>query len=324
MIKHFHLSAVAAGLGLVLFTGACGAKDGGTAAPAPASSAPAAAGNTAEICASGGSAARDVVVGLFSKLGAAAKDGKPDEAALTRIYRDTFGKLGDDLEAHAARATDPGLAAVLREIAAEADKVAAAPDAEAGTKGFQAALGKLEQYCPDGEPGTTSSAEPGAPADGVVGAKGSACELPVTFPVAPKWKPKAVEVADDDPLAELARKGPLRMVCEIDAKPAGHVGFLRVWSDPKGGEPRAALQPLVSGKKTRNVTYKPFTAGGQGAVEVSFEQYQELLEEHVKRRAFAVRTPGGAVVVELGTLDSSEFEAMLPAYDLAKGGLKVG
>ncbi|MGA5299958.1 lipoprotein [Nucisporomicrobium flavum] len=321
-MRRIHLSTAAAGLGLVLLTGACGTGDGGAAAPATSTTA-SAAGNTAEICASGGKAARDVVVGLFSKLGAAAKDGEPSEADLTRIYQDTFGKLGDDLEAHAARATDPGLAAVLREIAAEADKVAAAPDADAGTKGFQAALGKLEQYCPDGEPGAGSSAKPGAVAGGAVGAKGSACELPVTFPVAPKWKPKAVQVDDGDPLAELARKGSLRMVCEIDAKPAGHLGFLRVWSDPKGGDPKAALRSLIKGEKTRTVSYTPFTAGGQDAVEVSYEQYQELLEEHVKRRAFAVRTPAGAIVVELGTLDSEEFEGMLPAYERAKTGLTV-
>lgn len=323
VIRLSHLSAVAAGLGLALLTGACGSSGGDSAAPAPAASS--AAGNTAEICASGGTAARDVVLGLFKQIGDVSKDGEPSEGELSLIYKDTFGKLRDDLAAHAGRATDPGLAAVLKDIAAEADKVATAPDpAAAGNEGLQAALGKLEQYCPrDGKPGSSASAAPGGVVAGAVGAAGSGCELPVTFPVAEKWKPKAVDVADDDPLAELARKGSLRMVCEIDAKPAGHLGFIRVWSDAKADEPRAALKPLVTEAKTRKVAYTPFTAGGRDAVEVTFEQHQKLLDEWSKRRAFAVRTTGGMIVVELGGLDSEEHDGMLPAYEQAKSGLTV-
>ena len=313
---------MAAGLGLTLLTGACGSSGGDAATPAPApASASSAAGNTAEICASGGNAARDVVLGLFKKIGEVSGDGEPSEAELAQVYKETFGKLRDDLAAHAGRATDPGLAAVLKEVAAEADKVATAPDpAAAGNEGLQAAIGKLEQYCP--RDGKKASAAPGGVVNGAVGAPGSGCELPVTFPVAEKWKPKAVDVADDDPLAELARKGALRMVCEIDAKPAGHLGFIRVWSDAKATKPRAALKPLVAGK-TRKVTYTPFTAGGKEAVEVSYEQYQELAEEHVKHRAFAVPAGDGVIVVELGGLDNEEHEGMLPAYEQAKSGLTV-
>jgi len=214
---------------------------------------------------------------------------------------------------------------VLKEIATEADKVATAKNpAEAGNEGLQAALGKLEQYCPrEGKPGSTASTAPGGVVAGAVGAAGSGCELPVTFPVADKWKPKAVDVADDDPLAELARKGSLRMVCEIDAKPAGHIGFIRVWSNPKTTVPREALKPLLTEAKTRKVSYTPFTAGGKEAVEVAFEQHQELADGYVKRRAFGVPTGGGVIVVELGGLDNEEYAGMLPAYEQAKSGLTV-
>ncbi len=324
MIKHGTLSKAAAALGLgltLLTTGACNSAGSGSGAAAPSAAPSSAAGNTAEICASGGAAARDVVVGLFAELAAAAEGGEPDPAELSRIHRDTFGKLGDDLGAEAARATDPGLAAVLEDIAAEADKLAAAPDL--GNEEFRAALDKLDEYCPSGKPSSAGTA-PGGVIDGAVGAAGSGCELPVTFSVAEKWKPKAVDAPDDDPLVELARKGPLRLICEIDSKPAGHLGFIRVWLDKDAtGDARAALRPFVTGGKTRNVAYTPFTAGGRDATEITFEEFSALFENYVRRRAFAVPTPAGAVVVELGGLDSEEHDAMLPAYELAKRSLAV-
>jgi len=320
-----HRPAALTGLALaLLLTGACNRPDGTPGAP-PAAPSASAAGNTAEICASGGTKARDVVVDLFTQLAGAGKDGEPTEADLTKIYQDTFGRLSDDLAAEAARATDPGLATVLNDIAAEAGEIAAAPDpSAAGNEDLQAALTKLDGYCPTGDPSSSASTAPGGVVAGAVGAKGSGCELPVTFTVAEKWKPKAVEVADDDPLAELARKGPLRMACEIDGKPAGHLGFIRVWVDPAAtGDARAALQPMLTGEKTRKVTWTPFTAAGRPAAEVAFEQYRELTEEYAPRRAFAVVTPAGAVVVELGGLDAEEHAAMLPAYELARGSVTV-
>ena len=327
MIKHRPVPAAAALAGLtlsLLLTGACN-KPGATPGTPAAQPSPSAAGNTAEVCASGGTKARDVVVDLFTELAGAGAGGEPTEAELTKIYQDTFGRLGDDLAAEAARATDPGLATVLTDIAAEADEIATAPDpSAAGNEGLQAALAKLDQYCPTGDPSSAAATAPGGVVAGAVGARGSGCELPITFSVAEKWKPKAVEVAEDDPLAELTRKGPLRMACEIDGKPAGHLGFIRVWVDPDAaGDARAALQPMLTGEKTRKVAWKPFTAGGREATEVSFEQYRELTEEYAPRRAFAVVTPAGAAVVELGGLDAEEHAAMLPAYELARGSVAV-
>lgn len=303
----------AAVLGAVLlFSGACASAEGDAAA-APL----AAAGNTAEICRSGGDAARTVVTELFTKVAAAAGDSQAD---LATVYRETFGKLRDQLTTEAGRATDPKLAAVLTDVATEAGAIASAPDpAEADTAKFQAAMEKLETFCPS----SGASGGPGV-VEGAVGAAGSGCELPVTFDVPAKWKPKAVEMADDDPLAVLASKGPYRMVCEIDAKPAGEIGFLRVWLDRTAkGDPREALKPFVTEGKARTVSYGTVAVGGGDAVDAGFEQYQELTEEYVKRRALAVPTPAGMAVIELGGLDTETHEALLPAYDLAVKSLQI-
>jgi hypothetical protein len=65
-----------------------------------------------------------------------------------------------------------------------------------------------------------------ASAGGSVGATGSACELPVIFAIAANWTPEAV----DAPL----RQGPVTLACEVDAKPAGHIGYLRAWTAAPG------------------------------------------------------------------------------------------
>ncbi|NUO43433.1 MAG: hypothetical protein HOV82_15530, partial [Streptomyces sp.] len=69
---------------------------------------------------------------------------------------------------------------------------------------------------------------------GRVGAAGSACLLPVGFDLAAEWKADAIDgsAADaeadgggaaevDEDMASLLRQGPVTLVCEIDAKPAG-------------------------------------------------------------------------------------------------------
>jgi hypothetical protein len=309
---------------ILLFTGACNSAGGsGAAGTAPSASAAGAADNTAEICKSGGEAARTAVLDLFGKMAGAAEGAEtPSQAELVQIYQSTFGTLRDDLSGSAAKATDPEFAAVLKNIAAEADKLAKTSDPEAaGTQGFEDALTKLETYCPSGTPGASTA--PGGVVNGTVGAKGSGCELPVTFAVAAKWEPKAVEIKDDDPLAELARRGPLRMACEISAKKAGLTGFLRVWIDPAAtGNARAALKALLKGEKTRNAAYTPVKIGGRDGMELKYQTFSELLEEYSDRRAFAVPTPGGAVVVELSGLESDD-PAMQSAYEQAKSTLTV-
>lgn len=159
-----------------------------------------------------------------------------------------------------------------------------------------------------------------------LGGAGSACELPVTFDLAVDWKPEAVEVDPGSDFAELGQQGSATMVCEIDAKPAGHVGYLRVWQGKASGtDPRKALEDFVAGDPNASkASYKETAAGSEKAVEVTYTVDVELLDERKTERAFSVATPKGPVVVHLGGLDSEEHQQMLPAYELARKTLKLG
>ncbi|MEU2248538.1 lipoprotein [Streptomyces sp. NPDC019224] len=173
------------------------------------------------------------------------------------------------------------------------------------------------------------SAAPAAKAavkGGTVGNPGSGCELPVTFDLVKDWKPKAVAIDPDSDFAELAEQGPVTMVCEIDAKPAGQIGFLRVWR-AKGGDasPRETLKGFVEADENASkATYKQVTTGKQTVTEVTYTLHSELMDENRPARAFALSTPDGPVVVHLGGLDSDEHGEMLPAYELAKRSVRVG
>ncbi|MDT0478882.1 MULTISPECIES: lipoprotein [Streptomyces] len=183
--------------------------------------------------------------------------------------------------------------------AAEGDdsKASARPSATAETPG------------PDGTAAATSG--------GTIGAAGSACELPVTFDIAKSWKAEAVEA----PLSQ----GPVSLACEIDAKPAGNIGFLRVWAGKSGDAgTRAVLEAFIAAEDgVTKEKYGTFTAGGVSGVEVEYLYSSELLGETKKESAFAVTTADGPVVVHLGGLDTEEHEEMLPAYELARRTLRT-
>ncbi|MEU7111221.1 lipoprotein [Streptomyces sp. NPDC046182] len=156
-----------------------------------------------------------------------------------------------------------------------------------------------------------------------VGASGTDCALPVSFGLAADWKPQAVKATDDEVFAALGRQGPATMTCEIDAKPAGNIGYLRVWTADKGPA-RTALEGFVKAEEnTSEVSYKETKAGALPAVEVTYTVYNKLMEESKEERAFAVATPKGTVIVHLGGLDSEEHREMLPAYELARTSLKA-
>ncbi|MFI8825926.1 lipoprotein [Streptomyces sp. NPDC053431] len=194
----------------------------------------------------------------------------------------------------------------------QADSPAAKPAAVAPTSAAPA---------PAAEPGLTKPAA----AAGSLGGAGTACVLPVAFSLAKDWKPKAIETPEDPEFAALTRQGPAFAHCEVDAKPAGNIGFLRVWTVPKDkGPARAALEAFVKAeKKSSGVLYKKTRAGALPAVEVVYTVRSEALDEKKQERAFAVDTPKGPVIVHLGGLDSEEHRAMLPAYELAKRSLTV-
>ncbi|WP_326697966.1 lipoprotein [Streptomyces sp. NBC_01754] len=159
-----------------------------------------------------------------------------------------------------------------------------------------------------------------------LGGPGSACPLPVTFDLAKDWKPQAVEVEPGSGAAELAEQGTVTLVCEIDAKPAGNIGYLRVWAGTEsGGDPRATLEAFVADEpNTVEAAYERTRAGSAAAVEVTYTVRDELLDGSKTERAFAVSTPEGPVVVHLGGLDPEEHRQMLPAYELAKKSLALG
>ncbi|MCX0244306.1 lipoprotein [Streptomyces drozdowiczii] len=161
---------------------------------------------------------------------------------------------------------------------------------------------------------------------GTVGGAGSGCELPVTFDLAADWKPKAVEIDPDSDFAELAEQGPVTLACEIDAKPAGHVGFLRVWrAATTTVTPREALKGFVGADvNASGAAYKEVASGGQRLTEVVYTAHSDLMDENRPAHAFALATPDGPVVVHLGGLDADQHEGMLPAYELAKASVRVG
>lgn len=174
------------------------------------------------------------------------------------------------------------------------------------------------------------TAEKAVPKGSTLGGPGSPCVLPVTFDLAADWKPKAVTVDPDSELGEaFAKQGPVTLVCEIDAKPAGNIGYLRVWKgDASDSTPRQVLEAFMAdaenAEDTGKITYKEIKAGAVPATEVGYTVSSELLDEPKTERAFALTTPDGPVVVHLGGLDSQEHQEMLPAYELAKKTVRLG
>ncbi|SCK20397.1 hypothetical protein B046DRAFT_06284 [Streptomyces sp. LamerLS-316] len=179
----------------------------------------------------------------------------------------------------------------------------------------------------NGDSAPSEAAGNAAAAKGVtLGGAGSPCELPVTFDLAADWKPQAVTVEPGSDLAALGEQGPVTMVCEVDAKPAGNIGYLRVWRGKASRDtPRAVLEAFVKADPNAGgATYTEVEAGQLPAAEAGYTVSGELLDEPKTEHAFAVTTPDGPVVVHLGGLDSQEHREMLPAYELAKRTLKLG
>ncbi|MGW0939624.1 lipoprotein [Streptomyces sp. NPDC002666] len=162
---------------------------------------------------------------------------------------------------------------------------------------------------------------------GTVGGSGSVCKLPVVLDTAQHWTAEAVAASEPgSDFAELGIQGPVTLVCEIDAKPAGHIGFLRVWQgDDKGSTAREALEGFVrADTDPSKITYTQTTVGKLSVTEARYTITSELLDESRPNRAFAVATPDGPVVVHLGGLDAYEHKSMLPAFELAKRSVRLG
>lgn len=59
---------------------------------------------------------------------------------------------------------------------------------------------------------------------GTLGSREAPCALPVSFDLVATWMPKPVSNSGDP--SGGFRQGPVTLVCEVDAKPSGLVGFL--------------------------------------------------------------------------------------------------
>jgi hypothetical protein len=145
--------------------------------------------------------------------------------------------------------------------------------------------------------------DPAAAAAGGRIGPGTACAIPATLSTAAKWTPKDASGAG-------MTAGGVTLRCEIDAKPAGVLGFMRVYTY-EGGDPQQALTallaaPALGGRKSAE---RQVTIGGKSGVEAGL-----AAESSGPGRAFAA---GGVVVVWRGT-DEEEFTAGLPAYVLAR------
>jgi hypothetical protein len=153
-----------------------------------------------------------------------------------------------------------------------------------------------------------------------VGAKGTACHLPVTFSLPARWAARPVGDAAGTTL------GGSRLRCEVDAKPAGNVGFLRVWAVDEGtGDVRAALEDfLAEHARVSEIEYRRVRRGPLDLAEATYVQADELGGGPNRQRALAAEVPGsGTVLLTFGGMDTSEFEAMFPAYQLATSTLRV-
>ncbi|MHC3475485.1 lipoprotein [Streptomyces sp. 7R007] len=198
-----------------------------------------------------------------------------------------------------------------------------------------------DQSKPGAGAATSASAGSGATAaksGGRIGGAASQCALPVTFAIAEGWKANAVDAgtagetsgsSDGDLAGEVAdallRQGPVTAVCEVDAKPAGHLGYLRVFTgDPGEGDARAVLEAFVAAEDgASKAAYHTFRTGGVSGVEVTYLYSSEFLDESKEESAFAVTTGRGPVVVHLGGFDTEEHKEMLPAFELAKTTLRL-
>ncbi|WP_407547658.1 lipoprotein [Streptomyces sp. Pv4-95] len=161
-------------------------------------------------------------------------------------------------------------------------------------------------------------------AEKMLGDKGTACELPVHFTLATSWKAEAITQATVDQMGPLGHQGPLTPACELDAKSAGHTGFLIVWSGTKGAAApgstsRTLMKAFVTAENfASNVKFRQVKAHNLSATEATYTVTDLSAGEIRPERALAVMTKHGGVVMHLGGLNADEHKAMLPAFELAK------
>lgn len=167
-----------------------------------------------------------------------------------------------------------------------------------------------------------------AQAAGKVGPAGSGCTLPVTFDLPPKWRAKTIEPVTGE-MAEVAdaftKRGGSTIRCEIDGRPSGDGGFLRVWTsdDPARG-PRQALEAfLAAEEEISGQEYRETKVGTLDAVEVSYLSKSSLTDENQRELAMALHTGQGTVLISISGRAFDEFKDFFPAYQLAQQTIAV-
>lgn len=159
-----------------------------------------------------------------------------------------------------------------------------------------------------------SMADPrAAAAAGKVGF-GAGCPFPATFSTPARWKP-----VDASGTGTVVGSG-IRLVCEIDGKPAGVVGFIRVWVRTPDATPPAALgRAFVNGWATKatELRSRDLPIAGAPGAELQFRQAGTL------NRVFVVALPAAVVIVNWGGTDDEEHVSGLPAYILARSTIKA-
>ncbi len=327
-------TSVAVAASFALLAG-CGAADSASPQATAASAPTAAAAGLAGDC----KAATTRFLGLMkAMITGGVKSGEADEHPL---FRKALTDYASATRGQAATVSEPALRVAMEKHAAAAEKLSAAADPTAvDGPDFQKASDEIQEIC---KGALTPTVSPGTPTVRL-GASGSACVLPVAFDLVPLWRPKAIDIdtlGKNSELAELYRRGPFEMVCQVDGKPAGEVGNLAVYlaEAVRTGTPRGHLEAFVAsdfpkvgkdgkskdGKsELRNVKYTELTIGGQPAAEVTYEVYSKPLNYLTKHSAFALTTPHqGAVVVMISPFGADEYVNVLPAFELAKKSLSV-
>ncbi|GIJ47469.1 hypothetical protein Val02_43550 [Virgisporangium aliadipatigenens] len=156
---------------------------------------------------------------------------------------------------------------------------------------------------PASEPARHPPAPSGPTPAAAAGKSVPTCTKGLAFDLAKDWKPRPVP--DDTKEFDVAGNHP---VCEVDGKPAGLIGFMRVYVSPK--QPQAALEAQVG---TAKATYSEVTVGRAAGVEAVWTD-----TKGAPVRAFAVQGGTGSVLLVWGGLDAEEHEGGRPAYELAK------
>ncbi|GIF61968.1 hypothetical protein Ais01nite_00030 [Asanoa ishikariensis] len=150
-------------------------------------------------------------------------------------------------------------------------------------------------------PGAIADPVPAA-AGGKIG-PGTACGIPATLSTAEKWSPK------DLAKWALVEDG-VTLRCEIDAKPAGVLGFIWVFTYESGDAAQALTTvAAMSGFGGEKSAERQITIGGKDGAEAALAR-----DEAGPGRAFAAN----GVVVLWGSVDEEEFASGLPAYVLAR------